>query len=289
MEPNANNSGTTRGSILRPLLKKHGKDGFSIKKLWGGFCPDNAVNYDPTNCKTLNKLRMNIARKWNKFPNYNRFSTKFEPWLDAEFESSELPECLYYSKIGEQNNISLPNDSLEPDNLDPSKENQKSTNLLKTSSRGIKRKRALKPYSNLCKKSKKIRNKMKFTSITNEELIDELKTRNVDQAFHEVLDYITIDKKNASKLLDAVNRPKPINLTPLEALALLTELDLSHEDYESLKKIIIKKHVCILPSLRDVKGAKICCYPPNIENSATHFQIPYSFDKYSFNNDLSIF
>ena len=96
----------------------------------------------------------------------------------------------------------------------------------------------------------------------------------MDEAFCEVLDYITIDKKNASKLLDAVNRPKPIKLTPLEALALLTELDLSHEDYETLKKIIIKKHVCILPSLRDVKGAKKCCYPPNIENSATHFQIP---------------
>ena len=64
---------------------------------------------------------MNIAHKWNKFPNYNRFSTKFGPWLDAEFESSELPECLHYSKISEQNNISLPNDSLEPDNLDPYK------------------------------------------------------------------------------------------------------------------------------------------------------------------------
>ena len=99
---------------------------------------------------------MSIAHKWNKFPNYNRFSTNFGGWLDAEFESSELPECLHYSKIGEQNNISLPNDSLEPDNLDPSKENQKSTNLLNTSTRGIKRKRALKPYSNLCKKSKKI-------------------------------------------------------------------------------------------------------------------------------------
>ena len=121
MEPNVNNSGITRGSIIRPLLKKHGKHGFSIKKLWNGFCPDNDVNYDPSTCKTLNKLRMSISHKWNKFPNYNRFSTKFGTWLDAEFESSELPECLRYEKIGEQNNISVPNDSLEPDNLAPNK------------------------------------------------------------------------------------------------------------------------------------------------------------------------
>ena len=128
MEPNTTISGLTRGSILRPLLKEHGKSGFSVKKLWNRLCQDKNVDYDPNNCKKLCVLRRNIAHKWKKFPSYKRFSANYETWLDEEFEITELPECLHYKKIGEENNISLPNDTLEPQNLDSPNENEKMQN-----------------------------------------------------------------------------------------------------------------------------------------------------------------
>ena len=106
------------------------------------------------------------------------------------------------------------------------------------------------------KRTQKLRNKSKFKGITNTQLIDELKSRFNNQNFKDVIDHITSDSLNAKKIWNDFKRPKPIKLTPSEGLALLTELNLTHDQYDTLIKILKKKHFAILPSLDAIKAEK---------------------------------
>ena len=95
---NSTPSGITRGRILKPLLKKYGKAGYSITNIWAAFYPNQNIDYDPNKCYRLKNIKLSVMKKWKKADSYNRFIERYDSWLKEEFSCTEIPECLLYKK-----------------------------------------------------------------------------------------------------------------------------------------------------------------------------------------------
>ena len=142
------------------------------------------------------------------------------------------------------------------------------------SSRGVKRKRTLISYNNACDKTKFNRNKGLLEGMETEQLLDILKSRFDDFSSKRLIDLLKQPENDRYKMYQKLNSPDPIYIKSEEALALMSELDMTHANYIRLRYFFNEKGYDIFPTIINVMEEKNKCYPLNVDNSETHFEVP---------------